>query len=218
MKYIPFVILFLILLIPLSTAQILTLRAPTIIQKDGRGYLIITVLDGETPMTGLSNVICCYVMDPDGDVTVNGSHPTENISGVYFFEVYGTMQGAYSCWATCTVNGKETMDAGLFQVRMDVTGGNISANLSRRIQDEYNQGKSDRQSVVQQVAYMLMMQRTTAQNTTQKTAKTGFLEQLRQTAIGQTFQQLFWSIVLSVAAIFSMTAVTHHRKKTKAMR
>jgi hypothetical protein len=197
-----------IIIVPSVQPMEVRLHTPMNVQENSNGYLLIEVTNETgSPLTGKANNVSCYIQCPDGTMLVNGAHPTEDIQpGAYYLEFRGAIAGCYPCW----IYSNDSMDAGLFQVNSDVTD-NATRSLSEWIGAEYDAGRNDRYATQQQMSFLITIQKAKAQNVTFKTEKRSFLGLLQDVAIGQSFQVLFWTILMSVMGIVSMLIATRHR-------
>jgi hypothetical protein len=204
-----FAVLCIICLTGITAASDVSLHTPTSIQPNESGWIYVRVKDDyENPVTGASAYISCYVQYPNGTMFFDGVHPLEDFEhGLYYIEFKNGREGIYPCWVTW--NG--LIDAGLFQIKSDVTDYNASV-LSQMIGDQYSFGRNDRYALAQQTAYMLSTTTAKVQNVTRTEERFNVINELRDTAIGQSLQVVFWSITLTVASVVSTLVMTRRRR------
>jgi hypothetical protein len=205
----PFIGLCVICVAGMAIASDVSMHTPTSIQPNENSWIYVRVKDDyENPVAGASSYINCYVQYPNGTMFLDGIHPTEDIQlGIYYIEFKNGREGIYPCWVTW--NG--LIDAGLFQIKSDVTDYNASL-LAQMIGDQYNFGRNDRYALAQQATYLLSTTAAKVQNVTRTEERFNVVNELRDTAIGQSLQVIFWSIALTSASVVSTLVLTRRRR------
>jgi hypothetical protein len=224
MKRIALAMLFmLVLLVTPAQSEIVKdnfhLYAPIDMFENTGGMLVIKLVNRNlgSPMTGMANNISCYIKYPDGTFLIDGTHPIQEVPGIYllYFSV-GEITGIYHCWTTCSYNANLTlMDAGLFTVKWDVYE-NVS-RLYERIGGIIYLEHWENYNMTQQFAYALSLQDIKLQNISRTVQKTDFFSNLQQIAMNQAIGVLFWTVALTAFSILSAILYTRRRSRRKQL-
>jgi hypothetical protein len=187
-----------------ETDDIITLFVPEEMTIFNHTKLMMEVKDPHTglPAIGKKNDISCYVMEPNGTLRINGTHPYELTAGIYALNFSVTQViGTYFAWVEMPYDGMVFEDADSFNVVWDLYD-NMTM-LTLRMGDVISIVQWEIQNSTRETISHISARDTAISDIKGDTEAFGFFGAASDIVLGTVFQWIFTGLLLLIIFVIA---------------